>query len=355
MYCEKCGKYSGKYPLCKDCYYDNDNTLEDDDLPFDDDDAENELICPICGEPTRVYMGNVRKDRLCGKHADMLKSGKIRLSDTGDFYDPNTFKVLKINCDTIDNDTNNHNSNCIICGESAERGWRYLCGDCYSTCLEYTKEMNKNQTVQDYKNYYYNAKSNIYTLTGFEKFIKPNCIKLVAIAKACDRYAHDHALLEVVEQDVKEIVQKKKEKDIIKESDEDKVVEFNTKKNRGAIRGVDGHFLDSDKEKQIDDLLFSLAIPHAIHYNVPEITERTVNCDWYIPVLPGKGIYMEYFGMDTNDYIRNREEKIALYQKHKLKLIRIDKDETMDTQSLSLHIQQEYKKLKSEFFKEADV
>ena len=38
---------------------------------------ENEkLICPICGEPTRVYMGNARKDRLCGKHADMLKAGE---------------------------------------------------------------------------------------------------------------------------------------------------------------------------------------------------------------------------------------------------------------------------------------
>ena len=40
--------------------------------------AGNEkLTCPICGEPTRVYMGNARKDRLCGKHADMLKAGDL--------------------------------------------------------------------------------------------------------------------------------------------------------------------------------------------------------------------------------------------------------------------------------------
>ena len=38
---------------------------------------EKELVCPICGAPTRVYMGNARKDRLCGKHADELKAGKI--------------------------------------------------------------------------------------------------------------------------------------------------------------------------------------------------------------------------------------------------------------------------------------
>ena len=34
-----------------------------------------ELKCPICGQPTRVYMGNARKDRLCAKHADELKAG----------------------------------------------------------------------------------------------------------------------------------------------------------------------------------------------------------------------------------------------------------------------------------------
>lgn len=348
MYCSKCGKYSGKYSLCKDCYYDADSLPSEDIVKETDDKDENDsdLVCPICGEPTRVYMGNARKDRLCGKHADMLKKGEIKLNKTG------TFTRITNNEDT--DDSASSKDFCVICG-SSEHGWKYLCSNCYSTCLEYTKEMNKNQSAYDYKNYYYNSKSNLYTLTGFEKFIKPNCIKLVAIAKACDRYARDNSLLEIVEKDVKEIIQKKKEKDIIQESDENKVVEFNTKKNRGSIRGVDGHFLDSDKEKQIDDLLFSLSIPHAIHYNVPEITERTVNCDWYIPVLPGKGIYMEYFGMDTNDYVRNRDEKISLYQKHKLKLINIDKDETMDTQRLSNHIQQEYKRLKSEILKEADA
>lgn len=29
----------------------------------------DELKCPICGNPTRVYMGNARKDGLCAKHA----------------------------------------------------------------------------------------------------------------------------------------------------------------------------------------------------------------------------------------------------------------------------------------------
>ena len=36
-----------------------------------------EFTCPICGEPTRKYMGNYRKDKLCGKHADELKTRLI--------------------------------------------------------------------------------------------------------------------------------------------------------------------------------------------------------------------------------------------------------------------------------------
>lgn len=306
------------------------------------------LICPICGEPTNVYMGKARKDRLCRKHGMLVNKGElVQCEECGGWNGADSICTCKSTAKDSSKGTN-----CIVCGKSTKDGWQYLCSDCYSTCLDYTKEMNKNYSVQEYRNYYYNAKSNVYTLTGFEKFIKPNCIKLIAIAKACDRYAQSSTLLDIVKQDIIEIVSKKREKDIIKESDEHKVIEFNTKKNRGAIRGVDGHFLDSDKEKQVDDLLFSLAIPHAIHYNVPEITERTVNCDWYIPVLPSRGIYMEYFGMDTNDYIQNREEKIELYRKHRLKLIRIEKDETMDTQMLSNHIKQEYKKLKDEILKE---
>ena len=39
----------------------------------------NELKCPICGEPTRVYMGNARKDKLCGKHASIFCKKTIML------------------------------------------------------------------------------------------------------------------------------------------------------------------------------------------------------------------------------------------------------------------------------------
>ena len=53
-----------------------------------------ELKCPICGKPTRVYMGNARKDRLCAKHADDLKAEKIKVNKDGLFIDFKTGEIL---------------------------------------------------------------------------------------------------------------------------------------------------------------------------------------------------------------------------------------------------------------------
>ena len=53
-----------------------------------------ELKCPICGQPTRIYMGNARKDLLCAKHAEALKAGKIEINDKGLFIDKETGKVI---------------------------------------------------------------------------------------------------------------------------------------------------------------------------------------------------------------------------------------------------------------------
>lgn len=75
------------------------------------------LVCPICGEPTRVYMGNARKDRLCGKHADELKAGKLVLDEKGNFVS------------TEKEESNQNELTCIICGQISN-GYHF-CKDCY--------------------------------------------------------------------------------------------------------------------------------------------------------------------------------------------------------------------------------
>lgn len=39
--------------------------------------SNDNLICPICGDPTNVYMGNARRDRLCKKHGMLANKGEL--------------------------------------------------------------------------------------------------------------------------------------------------------------------------------------------------------------------------------------------------------------------------------------
>lgn len=90
----------------------------------------NELICPICGKPTSVYMGNARKDRLCKEHATALKAGKIEQCDdcgawhnVGELCTCSRPKKKEIEKESTSDLT------CIICGEPSNG--KHFCLNCY--------------------------------------------------------------------------------------------------------------------------------------------------------------------------------------------------------------------------------
>lgn len=93
---------------------------------------DKKLLCPICGQPTRVYMGNARKDLLCGTHANALKSGEIIVDERGLFIDPKTGKVL--NSDYVEPKNEEKKSEgvvkCIACGKETKPGYLF-CTSCY--------------------------------------------------------------------------------------------------------------------------------------------------------------------------------------------------------------------------------
>lgn len=82
------------------------------------------LKCPICGEPTRVYMGNARKDGLCAKHAEMLKRGEIVINEEGLFVDAKTNKIL--NKDYVESKKETK----VVVGDKAEGGMVVKCIAC---------------------------------------------------------------------------------------------------------------------------------------------------------------------------------------------------------------------------------
>lgn len=101
----------------------------------------NDLVCPICGQPTRVYMGNARKDRLCGTHADMLKAGTIVLGEDGIYRDVKTRKALNVGAEAREERkapqrsaeakeaTSSSDLTCLLCGEPSNG--KHFCLACY--------------------------------------------------------------------------------------------------------------------------------------------------------------------------------------------------------------------------------
>ena len=85
-----------------------------------------DLKCPICGEPTNVYMGNARKDRLCRKHAKELKDGLIeQCTDCGNWQKTGEICECKKKKATASDELS-----CIICGEPSNG--KHFCFNCWN-------------------------------------------------------------------------------------------------------------------------------------------------------------------------------------------------------------------------------
>lgn len=91
---------------------------------------KKEFVCPICGEPTSIYMGNARKDKLCRKHGKLANDGEIeQCPDCGLWHKTNQL------CDCQKTNNYNDNSekiigeNCLGCGEPSY-GY-FFCRKCY--------------------------------------------------------------------------------------------------------------------------------------------------------------------------------------------------------------------------------
>ena len=90
----------------------------------------NELICPICGKPTSVYMGNARKDRLCKEHAAALKAGKIEQCDICGAWHNAGENCACSKQKKKDNEKESLSDlTCIICGNDSNG--KHFCLSCY--------------------------------------------------------------------------------------------------------------------------------------------------------------------------------------------------------------------------------
>lgn len=320
------------------------------------------FTCPICGEPTRVYMGNARKDRLCGKHADELKAGKIQLCpDCNTWYNANEpckCKAKKIPTSEWKKEFDKHvlpnpgikeqsdELTCIICG--APSNGKPQCKNCYNETKNHMESLDKNSTSRQLRDYYYNLKERIFIIKSLEA-TKNQCNKLIAIALTENSENEDSSLIDRVYKDVETLIKSKlaPTKNVEIEEDKKEKDELKSKVNTAQ----DGHNVDSDMEVRIDDTLYKECILHAYGKSIDEIIEKRKKCDWFIPIVNGQGIYIEYWGMKTPKYLEERKEKEELYKKYNLPYISIEQDDPkQDTQTFTSNLIRELRRLAEEYF-----
>ena len=98
--------------------------------------SNENLICPICGDPTNVYMGKARRDRLCRKHGMQANKGElVQCPDCNTWNNagedckckkPATKAVVK----ELPKEPNSSDLTCIICGENSNG--KHFCYKCYT-------------------------------------------------------------------------------------------------------------------------------------------------------------------------------------------------------------------------------
>lgn len=299
--------------------------------------------CVICGEPSGMYP-------LCKKHLQEKNNGNVvKCEECGVWHyidKPCKCKKQEEPGTPVER-TRQEDGKCIICGEEAPNG--PLCRDCYYEMIEYKDSFDKNAKVYEFKDYYFNLRSNIFRMKDFER-IQSNCNKLMAIAVLTKALFGDESLTDRIVNDIKKIIEDKKPKE------EQKITEYTKKQDsllEGGIRTMDNHYVKSQGERQIDDILYQAFIAHSYGEQVSSIPsdEQTVECDWFIPVKSiVEGIYIEYWGMNTKEYLANKARKQKSYKEHHIPLIEIEKDEINDIKGLTIRIIRELNKLAKEYY-----
>lgn len=236
--------------------------------------------CPICGAPTRVYMGNARKDHLCGKHADMLKKGELILDASGHFCavakdavaknEQNPFEAESLTEDLDFADESGdgfewESGTCLVCGECIDADYLF-CRDCYSK----------------YKN-----KSLLLRIS--------NC----------------------------------------------KYIKILDSSYEGAYTCRDGHIVKSKSELAIDNYLYEKKISHSYEppFAIDNNPEHDLHPDFYLPEMD---LYIEHWGYDESnrDYTKKKEYKLHQYEKAQITLVCTDES---DMQNISANLDRKLK------------
>ena len=111
-----------------------------------------------------------------------------------------------------------------------------------------------------------------------------------------------------------------------------KPFKFDRSTFKAEFRTADGHFVRSKAEVIIDDFLFQHGLVHAYEKRVP--IKEELYSDFFIPTGGGKGVYIEFWGLEDTKYIDRKKKKLELYKKYNLALISLSEEDVKNIDDL---------------------
>lgn len=187
---------------------------------------KKELKCPICGEPTNVYMGKARKDCLCYKHGRMANSGEIiQCTDCGKWIKKGTTCECKKAKE--ENKVENELA-CLVCGEPSNG--KHFCIKCWNKYKDKSIDLrithcNTTQILDEYGNKTKKAKDGRFVRSLSEKIILD--------------YFFDNYIRVIYEKTIPYINEKGEEKELHPDfylKDHDLYIEFNGLTNKSYLK-----------------------------------------------------------------------------------------------------------------------
>lgn len=188
------------------------------------------MKCPICGEPTNVYMGKARKDKLCRKHGMQANKGEIiQCEDCKQWHNTNEKCACKKEMKPQGrNQSTSNDLTCIICGNQSNG--KHFCFDCWNKYKDKSIDIrithcNTTQILDEYGNKTKKAKDGRFVRSLSEKIILD--------------YFFDNYIRVVYEKNIPYTNEKGEEKELHPDfylKDYDLYIEFNGLTNKSYLK-----------------------------------------------------------------------------------------------------------------------
>ena len=205
---------------------------------------------------------------------------------------------------------------CRICGESSFGD--PICHNCIERSKILSQEINSSR-LNSYDNIHKYRQELMLSAINTENQIAKEaaCLRLVALAELLETKYKEHAKKGIFEffsdlnniQDKETLLKKYQlHEEQTPEKSENGSKEYEAKK----LKCLDGDIVKSKAEREIDNFFFNNKIWHIYEYSYRHpITHELSRPDFY---LPNYNLFIEYFGLNSEKYLKNREHKIKMYR-----------------------------------------